>query len=101
MLDDDSNELTMLLTCNQLFQVNKMRSELMDSVRKPMTGPPPTSTPTNITGLFQEFEYLPSRYNLEDELNEKERLDGHRKRREVGFGINRCPTHHLKFCAKT
>mmetsp|Transcript_33363 Transcript_33363/g.72785 ORF Transcript_33363/g.72785 Transcript_33363/m.72785 type:complete len:360 (-) Transcript_33363:224-1303(-) len=63
--------------------VNKMRSELMDSVRKPMTGPPPASHPTNITGLFQEFEYLPSRFNLEDELNEKERLDGHRKRREI------------------
>eukprot|EP00976_Prorocentrum_cordatum_P095316 1190126-Prorocentrum_minimum.AAC.10 len=61
-----------------------MRSELMEAVRKPMTGPPTAPAPTNITGLFQEFEYLPSRFNLEDELNEKERLDGHRKRREVG-----------------
>mmetsp|Transcript_42962 Transcript_42962/g.71635 ORF Transcript_42962/g.71635 Transcript_42962/m.71635 type:complete len:353 (-) Transcript_42962:185-1243(-) len=72
------------VTDNIKYQaVNQARAEIMEAVRKPMTGPQASSTPHNINGLFQEFEYLPSRFNLEDEYNEKARLDGHRQRREI------------------
>jgi hypothetical protein len=67
----------------------------MEAVRKPMTGPQASSTPHNINGLFQEFEYLPSRFNLEDEYNEKARLDGHRQRREARRALcASMPEHH-------
>jgi len=64
-------------------EVNKMRSALMEAVRQPLPGKAPTDRATGSNGLFQEYEYVPSQYNREDMLQERERLMHHAARAQV------------------
>jgi len=69
-------------------EVNKHRRAHMEQARKMLIEnmPHPAGSiakPTNKNGLFQEFEYQPSPYELYDEFEHKERVVSDAKRMEV------------------
>eukprot|EP00854_Cymbomonas_tetramitiformis_P008355 gene8355-9931_t len=75
-------------------EINKMRAQIMDQARQPNA--PPAGKATSAHGLFQEFEYIPSRHSLADEIASQERLYNEQKRLEVGAGKEFAPAgnHH-------
>lgn len=80
--------------------VNAARQQVMESVRKPFVPQLPTGSASipkaiNKNGLFQEFEYLPSRYSLADELATTERLESEAARMQIS-GTNFAPCGGLK-----
>mmetsp|Transcript_24206 Transcript_24206/g.52899 ORF Transcript_24206/g.52899 Transcript_24206/m.52899 type:complete len:391 (+) Transcript_24206:390-1562(+) len=69
-------------------QVTAARNARMEAARRflsPVLGAPKLqSNPPNQQGLFQTFEYIPSRYSLADELASKERVESEAKRMAIG-----------------
>lgn len=70
--------------------VNHARFEHMDENR--LAQPPRVGKIVTRNGLFNQFEYAPSRFSLADELAQLERLQGEAKRAEIsGRAFVSCP----------
>jgi len=76
--------------------VNAARQAVMEAARKPFRPQMPTGNATvpratNKNGLFHEYEYLPSRYSLADELAARERLESEEARMRVAGATDFVP----------
>ena len=68
----------------KLHEVTKARKEhIQDTLTSRYATLSSTKGTLTKTGLFQEFEYIPSRYTLADELASLERINSETKRSEV------------------
>mmetsp|Transcript_22296 Transcript_22296/g.38132 ORF Transcript_22296/g.38132 Transcript_22296/m.38132 type:complete len:384 (+) Transcript_22296:193-1344(+) len=68
-------------------QVIAARTARMEAVRQflpGVTGAFPKAKPVNQQGLFQGFDYIPSPFNLEEELDSKTRVESEVKRMAIG-----------------
>ena len=81
-----------------LNTINIARAEVMEDNRngasQPFAPGGRSSKGTNVHGLFQEFNYQPSRFELADELASKDRVESEAKRQEVA-GHDFVPAGHV------
>lgn len=49
----------------------------------------PAGKPCNLFGLFEEFEYIPSKYHLVDEIRSKERAESNALRTQVSMNTRK------------
>jgi hypothetical protein len=77
--------------------INKSRQEQIDSNRKanPFAAAGKKVLGMN-TGTFSDYDYMPSRYSLADELASKERVEMESKRQEIGGKDFICSSNHSR-----
>lgn len=77
--------------------INKMRQDQIDSNRKanPLGAAGKKVVGIN-TGCFSEYDYMPSRYSLADELASKERVEHETQRLEIGGKDFVCSSNHSR-----
>mmetsp|Transcript_22626 Transcript_22626/g.31544 ORF Transcript_22626/g.31544 Transcript_22626/m.31544 type:complete len:328 (+) Transcript_22626:165-1148(+) len=78
------NTLNTLPDHLRCHEVNKARSSQLEQVRRPApSGTIPAQRTTNDKGLFQEYEFIPSRYNLEDILEQRSKVEAKEKEKLI------------------